>query len=109
MPTSELQFEFIDFEEAARPTARRLYTLHVGDWWVCHPEKGIAFSVMGPKLRRSYHPVCNPVEDIAKAVLATITKHEGYDELEVRKIERAFIPVDFEGNYLVPQRKTNPS
>jgi hypothetical protein len=97
---SDLQFEFIDFEEAARPTHRRLYTLHVGDWWACHPEKGIAFLKRTPRGHRPvFHPMCNPVEEISAKV---IESHKDEHGLEIRKIERAFCPVDFEGNYLIP-------
>lgn len=83
------RYRFLSFTEAADPTPTPgvLYELRQDEYWIVHPEHGLAFF----HRKTSEYPQSNKSEHIEQAVLRTTAPDLG---LEVRKIERAYIPVD---------------
>lgn len=83
------RYRFLSFEEAAAPTQTRgvFYELRQDDYWIVHPEHGLAFF----HRKGSLHPQSQRSEEIQRAVLRTTAPDLGF---EVRKIERAYLPVD---------------
>lgn len=89
-------YKFLSVQEATAPVKGGFFLHYVNQWWLVHPEHGLAF--YSPRSRRRYglgSPQCNTSEQISRMVGV---KTAPWPDPEVRKLASVWVPVDI-GDY----------
>jgi hypothetical protein len=86
------KFTFLPEEEAINPTKGQYFELMNDQWWVVHPDRGLAFYNPSRNQRAGLgYPQCNIDETIARAL-----SDDGHLDWphEVKFFSRVFVPVN---------------
>lgn len=86
----ESYFKFLPEDEARNPTKGQYFRRTTNQWWIVHPEKGLAFYI--PAKRVGYGmPQCNADERITRKIAENGLYEFPY---EIKFFELVWVPVD---------------